>query len=705
VKPQEKLQNLRNIGIIAHIDAGKTTTTERILFYTGKSYKIGEVDEGTATMDWMVQEQERGITITSAATKCVWQNCDINIIDTPGHVDFTAEVERSLRVLDGAVVIFCGVAGVQPQSETVWRQANRYGTPRIAFVNKMDRVGANFSRVVSQIKDRLSSRPLPIALPIGSEDTYAGHVNLIDMNARIWPEGKDDRGVTFADVAIPEDMIEEATEAHNALLETLSTFNDEMLELLLEDKPVPVELVKKTLREATIQGKVIPVLCGSSFRNKGVQALLDGVIDFLPSPLDIPAAKGYDQKTGNVVEVKADPKGLFAALVFKIVTDPHVGKLVYLRVYSGTLKAGDQIFNSTRGQKDRLGRLLQMHANQRQDITEIHAGDIVAAVGLKRVATGDTLTVDQNSMVLEMIKFPDTVISVAIEPKTQADMAKLSLVLNALMEEDPTFKVKIDSETGETIIAGMGELHLEIIVDRIIREFGVRATIGKPQVSYKEGIRSKGRGECRHVKQTGGHGQYGHVILELEPLPRGGGFEFVDATVNGSIPREFIKSIEIGVKDSLNDGVLAGFPVVDVKATLLGGSYHDVDSSDMAFKIAAFQAVKDATTKASPILLEPFMKVEIETPEQYMGDIIANINSRRGKILNMEMRDDIRVIDCQTPLSDMFGYSTQLRSLSQGRASYTMEISHYEEVPETVVQKVLGRWGYIRTQPATAASA
>ncbi|HOT28615.1 MAG TPA: elongation factor G [Candidatus Ozemobacteraceae bacterium] len=700
---RESMKKVRNIGIIAHIDAGKTTTSERILYYTGRSYKLGEVHEGTATMDWMVQEQERGITITSAATKCHWQDCDINIIDTPGHVDFTAEVERSLRVLDGGVVVFCAVGGVQPQSETVWRQANKYGVPRIAFVNKMDRVGANFAKVVKQIKERLMARPVPIVIPIGAEAKFIGHVDLVTMEAHVWPEDPENKGTEFEIQPIPESLKHQAEEARGYLLECLSTYNDEILEKYLEDQPIDPAIVKATLREATIKGKLFPVICGSAFKNKGVQALLDAVVDYLPSPLDIPAARGTDARTGEEIEVPADPEAPFAALVFKIMTDPHIGKLVYLRVYSGTLDAGTQVMNVTRSQKDRIGRLLQMHANQRQDLASAKAGDIVAAVGLKRVGTGDTIASGDFQVLMESIKFPETVISVAIEPKTQADLAKLGMVLNALMEEDPTFKAKIDQDTGQTIIAGMGELHLEIIVDRIIREFKVQASIGRPQVAYKEGIRRSAKGECRYVKQTGGRGQYGHVVLTIEPIERGKGFEFINATVGGVIPREYIKGVEQGVKDALADGVIAGFPMVDVKATLLDGSYHAVDSSDLAFRNAAFEATKDALVKASPVLLEPFMKVEIETPDQYMGDIIGNINARRGKVLNVEMREDVRVIDCQTPLSDMFGYSTQLRSLSQGRATFTMEISHYDLVPDSVAEKILGMTGR-RLQPQQLAA-
>lgn len=693
MKTRDALKKIRNIGIIAHIDAGKTTTTERILFYTGRNYKLGEVHEGTATMDWMIQEQERGITITAAATKCHWGGCDINIIDTPGHVDFTAEVERSLRVLDGGVVVFCGVGGVQPQSETVWRQANKYHVPRIAFINKMDRVGANFERVVDQIKERLGSRPVPIVLPIGAENRFQGFIDLVEMVAHIWPEKDEERGMKFNLEPIPSDLQNAAQEARNQLLENLSAYNDEILEKYLEDQPIPAELIRSTLREATIKNKLVPVLCGSAFKNKGVQAILDSVVSYLPSPLDIPSVNGFDTKTGEPVEIATDPNGPFTALVFKIATDPHVGKLAYLRVYSGRLNSGSTVYNATRGARERLGRLLQMHANQRQDLESIQAGDIVATVGMKKISTGETLTSEGAQIILEKISFPEPVISIAIEPKTQADMAKLSITLQSLQDEDPTFKVRSDTETGETIISGMGELHLEIIVDRIIREFGVQANVGRPQVAYKEGIRTRARGECRYVKQTGGHGQYGHVVLTLEPLPRATGFEFVNSAIGGVIPKEYIKSVERGVIDALNDGAIAGYPVVDVKATLLDGSYHDVDSSDIAFKIAAFQATKDALAKAKPVILEPYMKVEVETPEQYMGDVIGNMQSRRGKVVNLEMRGDLRVVDCHAPLADMFGYSTQLRSLSQGRACFTMELLHYDEAPQSVIEKILGRFG------------
>ena len=691
----KEIGKIRNIGIVAHIDAGKTTTTERILFYTGKNYKMGEVHEGTAVMDWMIQEQERGITITSAATKCVWLDSDINIIDTPGHVDFTAEVERSLRVLDGAVVVFCAVAGVQPQSETVWRQANRYNVPRIAFVNKMDRVGASFEKVVKEVKERLLARPIPIVIPVGAESDYLGHIDLITMKAHLWnQESEKTLGVEFQIVDIPQDKLVEAESARDFMLETLSAYNDEILEMYLEEKQIPEKLIRDSLRESTIQGKVVPMLCGSAFKNKGVQDLLDAVVHYLPSPLDISSAVGYKLDTEEEVEIKADPNAPFAGLAFKVATDPHVGKIVYVRAYSGTLEAGKTIFNVNRGKKERVGRLLQMHANQRQDIKIIHAGDIVAVVGMKNIGTGETISSEVNHPALERITFPETVISVAIEPKTQADLSKLDDVLKALMDEDPTFKVKIDADTGETLISGMGELHLEVIVDRILREFNVKASVGKPQVAYKEGIKGSGKGESRYENQAGGHGQFGHVIIEVSSLKRGEGFKFENSVDDQIIPKEFLPAIEQGCKDAMNDGILAGFPIVDVQVKLIGGSFSETDSSEVSFKIAAYEAMKAGMRKAGPVLLEPYMKVEIETPEQYMGDIIGNMNARRGKVISMEMRDEVRVIECHAPLSDMFGYSTQLRSLSQGRACFTMELLNYDEVPKNVSERILGVFGY-----------
>ncbi len=688
------ISKIRNIGIVAHIDAGKTTTTERILYYTGKAYKIGEVHEGTAVMDWMIQEQERGITITSAATKCHWLDCDINIIDTPGHVDFTAEVERSLRVLDGAVVVFCAVAGVQPQSETVWRQANRYKVPRVAFVNKMDRIGASFERVEQQINERLGHKALPIVMPLGAEDRYAGHVDLITMKAHIWDDESTKKlGAEFKVVEIPEEYLEQAKAARDTMIEALSAYNDEILELFLEEKEISGELIRRTIREATVSNRIVPVLCGSAFKNKGVQDLLDCVTFYLPSPLDIPPAIAY-RADHSEVEIKSDPEAPFSALVFKIATDPHVGKLAYLRIYSGSIESGKVVYNVTReGRKERIGRLLQMHANQRQDLPRATAGDIVAAVGLKNIATGDTLACTTDHPTLEKITFPETVISVAIEPRTQGDLARLTEVLEALMNEDPTFKAKIDADTGETLISGMGELHLDVIVDRILREFNVKASVGKPQVAYKEGITARGKGECVYERTIGGKNHFAQVVVEVEPLERGRGFAFVNGLAAGSLPKVFIDATEKGCQDAMNDGILAGFPLVDVQVKLVGGMHRETESNDVAFKIAAYEATKSALRNAKAVLLEPFMKVEIETPEQYMGDIIGNINSRRGKVINMEMRDDIRIIDCHAPLSDMFGYSTQLRSLSQGRATFTMELLHYDEAPKAVIERILGVFG------------
>jgi len=685
----ENMRRVRNIGIIAHIDAGKTTTTERILYFTGKNYKIGETHDGTATMDWMLQEQERGITITSAATKCLWQNCAINIIDTPGHVDFTAEVERSLRVLDGCVVLLCAVAGVQPQSETVWRQADKYRVPRMVFVNKMDRTGANFERVVTQIKERLKAQPVVLTMPIGSEENYLGHIDLVKMTARIWAPSEKDPAGQMVESEIPADLQAAAAAAHHQLIDTLATCNDEILERYMAEEPIEIELITKALRSATIDGKVVPVLCGSAFRNKGVQALLDAIVAYLPSPLDIPASIAFNQVTDEELTIAADPNLPLAAMAFKVASMPHIGKLVYTRIYAGTLNVGDQIYNVTRGTKERVGRILQMHANQRQDLETAQAGDIVAIVGMKRIGTGDTLAHDKDAPVLEKITFPETVISVAIEPKTKADLTKLSTVLHTLMDEDPTFKASMDEETGETIIAGMGELHLEIIVDRILREFNVQATVGAPQVAYREGIKKGVPTEGKCAKQTGGRGQYGHVIMEIEPLPRGGGFIFETNVKGGTVPSTFFPAVEQGVRAALTEGPLAKKPVTDVKVTLLDGSYHEVDSSIIAFRTAAIEAMKLGLAKASPMMLEPYTRVEIETPEQYLGDIIGNINSRRGKVVNMEMRADMRTIECHVPLAEMFNYSTHLRSLSQGRASFSMEVMHYVEVPESVATKIL----------------
>jgi elongation factor G len=681
---------VRNIGIIAHIDAGKTTTTERILYYTGKNYKIGEVHDGNATMDWMVQEQERGITITSAATKCHWLNSDINIIDTPGHVDFTAEVERSLRVLDGCVVVFCAVAGVQPQSETVWRQANRYSVPRLAFINKMDRVGANFKRVVTQIKERLNSTPLIIAIPIGAEDSYQGHVDLIEMTARVGdsPE-KDPLGKNVISVEIPENMKEEAKIAREQLLETLSCYDDNLMEKFLGEEEIAPDLIRSVIRKATIKENLVPVLCGTAFKNKGVQALLDAIVHYMPSPLDIPPATAFSQDGSEQFEIASDPDAPFSAMAFKVAALPHIGKIAYLRVYSGTLTVGSQVYNVTRGRKERIGRILEMHANQRIDIEEVKAGDIVAVIGPKKIGTGDTLAIDPDAPVLEKISFPDTVISVSIEPKSKAEITKLSTVLHTLMDEDPTFKASTDKDTGQTLISGMGELHLEIIIDRILREFNVQALVGVPQVAYKEGIRNKVMTEGKCAKQTGGRGQYGHVIMEIEPLPRGSGFVFETNVKGGTVPSIYYGAIEDGIKDAIQDGPLAGYPLMDIKVTLLDGSAHEVDSSIIAFKVAAIEAMKSGLPKAAPVLLEPCMLVKVETPEQYLGDIIANINSRRGKVVNMEMNGDVRTVECHVPLAKMFNYSTHLRSISQGRASFSMEVLHYVEVPESVSEELL----------------
>ncbi|MFZ5951286.1 MAG: elongation factor G [Candidatus Rifleibacteriota bacterium] len=686
----ENMRRVRNIGIIAHIDAGKTTTTERILYFTGKNYKIGETHDGTATMDWMIQEQERGITITSAATKCLWKDCAINIIDTPGHVDFTAEVERSLRVLDGCVVLLCAVAGVQPQSETVWRQADKYRVPRLVFVNKMDRTGADLNRVLLQLKERLKCQPALLTLPIGNEESYGGHIDLLSMTSRIWaPSEEDSAGKMVESAEIPEELRAAAEQARAALIDTLTAFSDEMLEKYMADEPIDGSLMSQALRRATIEGKVVPVLCGSAFKNKGVQALLDAVVNFLPSPMDIPASLAFDQTTSESVEIPADPSLPLAAMAFKVASMPHIGKLVYTRIYAGTLCVGDQIYNVTRGTRERVGRILQMHANQRQDLEMAQAGDIVALVGLKKIGTGDTLALEKNSPVLEVINFPETVISVAIEPKTKADLTRLSTVLHTLMDEDPTFRASMDEETGETIISGMGELHLEIIVDRILREFNVQASVGAPQVAYREGIRRAVPTEGKCAKQTGGRGQYGHVIMDIEPLPRGSGFVFETNVKGGTVPSTFFPAVEQGVKEALVEGPLAKKPVTDVKVTLLDGSYHEVDSSIIAFKTAAIEAMRTGLIKASPVMLEPYTRVEIETPDQYMGDIIGNINSRRGRVVNMEMRSDLRIIECHVPLAEMFNYSTHLRSLSQGRASFSMEVMHYAEVPESVSLKLL----------------
>jgi elongation factor G len=684
------LANTRNIGIMAHIDAGKTTTTERILYYTGKNYKIGEVHEGAATMDWMVQEQERGITITSAATSCEWADHRINIIDTPGHVDFTVEVERSLRVLDGAVAVFDAVAGVEPQTETVWRQANKYGVPRICFVNKMDRIGADFFRCVDMIRDRLDCVPAVIQLPIGVEGHYRGIIDLVAMNALVYDDT--DLGEKWDVVDIPADQAEEAAHWREQLIEAVTLYDDGLAEKFLDGEEITVPELKKALREGTLGSHVVPILCGSAFKNKGVQPMLDAVIDFLPSPLDIPPTKGTDMKRIEEIERRPDESEPFAALAFKIMGDKFFGKLTYFRVYSGKLEKGSTILNSTKDKKERIGRLLEMSANDRTDKEWVYAGDIMAAVGLKNVTTGDTLCDPAHPIVLEIMEFPEPVIFVAVEPRTKIDQDKLGKALYSLSEEDPTFQVRTDEETGQTIIAGMGELHLEVLVDRMLREFSVEANVGKPQVAYRETIKnSVQKVEMRYIRQTGGRGQYGHVVIDLEPTGPGGGYEFVDKISGGVIPKEYIPSVDAGIQEALTGGVLAGYPMVDVRATLTFGSYHDVDSSEMAFKIAGSMAVKDAARKAKPILLEPIMAVEVVTPEDYMGEVIGDLSSRRGKVEGMEQRGSAHVIRAQVPLADMFGYATDVRSRTQGRATYTMQFHSYQEVPATVAEEIVRR--------------
>ena len=683
------LDRTRNIGIMAHIDAGKTTTTERILYYTGINYKIGEVHEGTATMDWMVQEQERGITITSAATTCLWRDHRVNIIDTPGHVDFTIEVERSLRVLDGAVGVFCSVGGVEPQTETVWRQADKYQVPRIAFVNKMDRLGADFFRVVQMIKDRLGARAVPLQLPIGAEDKFIGVIDLVRMKAIVWED--ESLGAKFRDEAIPEELASAAAEYREKLIEAAADSDETIMEKYLEGHEISEAELTKAIRSATLAIKIIPVLCGSAFRNKGVQPLLDAVIEYLPSPLDIPPVKGIDPDTQAPDERPAKDDAPFSALAFKIMTDPFVGTLSFFRVYSGSLSAGASVYNSTKGTRERIGRLLKMHANKREEIKEVYAGDIAAGVGLRTATTGDTLCDENDPIILESIEFPEPVISIAIEPKSKADQEKLGLSLQKLAAEDPSFRVRTDEETGQTIISGMGELHLEIIVDRLLREFNVGANVGKPQVAYKETVRKAVEQQGKFIRQTGGRGQYGDVWIKLEPQQPGAGFEFVDAIKGGSIPREYIPAVEKGVKEATENGALAGYPMVDVKVTLFDGSYHDVDSSEIAFKIAGSMAFKEAARKASPVLLEPIMSVEVVVPEDFMGDVIGDLNSRRGKVLGMDTRPAAQAIDARVPLAQMFGYATDLRSMTQGRATYTMQFSHYEPVPANVAEGIIAK--------------
>ncbi len=683
---QFELKNTRNIGIMAHIDAGKTTTTERILFYTGRTHKLGESHEGTATMDWMVQEQERGITITSAATTCQWKGHRINIIDTPGHVDFTVEVERSLRVLDGTVATFCAKGGVEPQSETVWRQADKYRVPRLAYINKMDINGANFYGAVQMMRDRLKTNAIPLALPIGKEDTFVGIIDLVEFKAEIY---KDDLGKVIDICDVPADMLEEATEARNALVELAAEQDDALLEKYLEGEELTIPEIKAALRKATIDMKCTLVLCGSSYRNKGVQLLLDAIVDYLPSPLDVAHVKGTTPDGVEEERRTADDEP-FSGLAFKIMADPFVGKLAFFRAYSGRLAAGSYVYNSTKQKKERVGRLLQMHANHREEISEIYSGDICAIVGLKDTTTGDTLCDEKAPIILEKMEFPDPVIQVAIEPKTKQGQEKMTLALIKLAEEDPTFKTYTDQETGQTIIAGMGELHLEIIVDRLLREFKVEAKVGKPQVAYRETFRQKVDAEGMYKRQSGGKGQYGHCKIHLEPLEPGSGYVFEDATVGGSIPKEYIQPINKGIEEASKTGVLAGYEVVDFKVTVYDGSYHEVDSSEMAFKIAGSMAFKDGMAKAKPVLLEPIMKVEIVTPEDYFGDLMGNVSSRRGNITGTEDRNGSKVIDAHIPLSEMFGYATDLRSRTQGRGQYTMQFSHYYEVPKSVAEKIIG---------------
>ncbi|HWP23948.1 MAG TPA: elongation factor G [Candidatus Binatia bacterium] len=684
------LERTRNIGIMAHIDAGKTTTTERILYYTGITYKIGEVHEGTATMDWMVQEQERGITITSAATTCAWRDHRINIIDTPGHVDFTIEVERSLRVLDGAVAVFCSVGGVEPQTETVWRQADKYRVPRLAFVNKMDRVGADFFRVVKMIEDRLGARPAVVQLPIGAEDKFVGIVDLVRMKAVVWEE--ESLGAKFHEAPIPEELAAQAEQYREKLLETAADCDEAIMEKYLDGKEIGEAELRQAIRSGTLALKIVPLLCGSAFRNKGVQPMLDAVVDYLPSPLDIPPVQGIEPGTNKPAERPARDDAPFSALAFKIMTDPFVGTLTFFRVYSGMISSGASVYNSTKGKRERIGRLLKMHANKREEIKEVYAGDIAAAVGLKTATTGDTLCDENKPVVLESIDFPEPVISIAIEPKSKADQEKLGLSLQKLATEDPSFKVRSDEETGQTIISGMGELHLEIIVDRLLREFNVGANVGKPQVAYKETIRKKVEQQGRFVRQTGGRGQYGDVWITLEPQEPGKGFEFVDAIKGGVIPREYVPAVEKGIREATENGPLAGYPVVDVKVTLFDGSYHDVDSSEIAFKIAGSMAFKEAARKANPVLLEPIMSVEVVVPEEFMGDVIGDISSRRGKVLGVEARPGAQAIDARVPLAEMFGYATDLRSMTQGRATYTMQFSHYEPVPAAVAEGIIAKF-------------
>ena len=683
------LEKTRNIGIMAHIDAGKTTTTERILYYTGVNHKLGETHEGTATMDWMVQEQERGITITSAATTCFWRDHRINIIDTPGHVDFTVEVERSLRVLDGSVTVLCAKGGVEPQSETVWRQADHYKVPRMIYVNKMDIMGADFFRVLDMVHDRLKANAVPIQLPIGAEDTFRGIIDLVEMNADIY---YDDMGKDMRVEEIPADMLEMAQEYREKLLDCVADIDDDIMMMVLEGEDVPADQIRAAIRRGTIHNQMVPVVCGTSYRNKGVQKLLDAIVDYMPAPTDVPAIRGINPKTEEE-ERPSDDKAPFSALAFKIMTDPYVGRLSFFRVYSGTVKTGSSVLNSTKGKKERLGRILQMHANHREDIEQVYSGDIVAAVGLKNTTTGDTLCAEHAPIILESMEFPEPVIRVAIEPKTKAGQEKMSVALIKLAEEDPTFKTYTDEETGQTIIAGMGELHLQIIVDRLLREFKVEANVGAPQVAYKETIRKKVTQDTKYARQSGGKGQYGHVKITIEPNESGKGYEFTNSIVGGSIPKEYIPAVDAGIQGAMQAGVLAGYPVVDVKVDLFDGSYHEVDSSEMAFKIAGSMAFKEAMRKADPVLQEPIMKVSVIVPDDYMGDVIGDLNSRRGQVQGMEPRNGATQIDAFVPLSAMFGYATDLRSRTQGRGQYTMEPSHYEEIPKSLAEKIIASRG------------
>jgi len=681
------LERVRNIGIMAHIDAGKTTTTERILFYTGVSHKIGEVHDGAATMDWMEQEQERGITITSAATTCTWDEHQINIIDTPGHVDFTIEVERSLRVLDGAVGVFCAVGGVQPQSETVWRQADRYGVPRIAFVNKMDRTGAEFFRVVDEISERLGHNAVALNVPIGAEEDFQGVIDLVSMKAIVWKD--EAMGSMYDVVDIPADLQEVADERRELLLDAVLVHDEDLMMAYLEGEEIDQDALKVCIRQCVLDISVIPVLCGTAFKNKGVQTLLDAVVDYMPAPVDVPAIKGVNPDTDVDDSRPSSDDAPFAALAFKVMTDPFVGTLTFFRVYSGVAEAGSYVINSTKGRKERLGRILQMHANERSEIKEVRAGDIAAAVGLKATTTGDTICDIDTPIILERMEFPEPVISVAIEPKTKVDQEKMGVALGRLAAEDPSFRVRTDEETGQTIISGMGELHLEILVDRMRREFGVEANVGKPQVAYRETIRAATKSEGKFVRQSGGRGQYGHCWLEIEPLEAGGGFEFIDKISGGSIPREYIPAVGKGAEEAMANGVLAGYPMVDIRVTVVDGSYHDVDSNEMAFKVAGSMGFRAGCKQASPVILEPMMEVEVVTPEDYMGDIVGDLNRRRGRVLGMEDRSNAKVIEAEVPLSEMFGYSTNVRSMSQGRATYTMQFKHYEEVPKNIALEII----------------